>query len=154
MTEVKQAETKSGFKAFVNEHKTEIIIVTGAVSAAIWGYLGYKYIPKLTNSSSKALPPVATPKLTTAVDTIIDAVEPVVEKKVPRYLVEFKAFKTGDWHTKTRTDYINSAYSVASCNRFGRACRIIDTTTGFVLKEILEDASMASCNGYPNGYPW
>ena len=57
-------------------------------------------------------------------------------------------------YPKTRTDYINSAYSVASCNSFGRAYRIIDTTTGAVLKEVLEDASMASCNGYPNGYPW
>ena len=71
-----------------------------------------------------------------------------------RYKVEFKAFKTGEWYTKTSTDNIGSAYSVADCNSYGRANRIIDSATGKVLREKDEDASMVESNGYPNGYPW
>lgn len=71
-----------------------------------------------------------------------------------RYKVEFKAFKTGNWYTKTATDYLRSAYSVAECNSYGRAYRIIDTASDSILKEKNEDASMAECNGYPNGRPW
>lgn len=71
-----------------------------------------------------------------------------------KYNVEFKAFKTGEWYTKTSTDYIRSAYSVAECKSFGRAYRIIDSTTGRMIESKDEDASMKSCNGYPNGNPW
>ena len=71
-----------------------------------------------------------------------------------RYKVEFKAFKTGEWYTKTSTDNIGSAYSVADYNSYGRANRIIDSVTGKVLREKGEDASMAESNGYPNGNPW
>ncbi len=148
-------ETKSKFKIFVDKHKTEIIIGTGIAGTAVLGYLGYKYMPTLTQSSVKAISQRTKPeKVVETAEVIKETIKPVVEKNVPHYLVEFKAFKTGDWYPKTRTDYINSAYSVASCNSFGRAYRIIDTTTGNVLKEALEDASMAACNGYPNGYPW
>jgi len=52
-----------------------------------------------------------------------------------RYLVEFKAFKTGEWYTKTETDYINSAYSVALVWSQGREYRIIDTETDTIIKE-------------------
>lgn len=71
-----------------------------------------------------------------------------------RYKVNFKAFKTGNWYTKTSTDNIGSAYSVAEYNSYGRAYQIIDTATDRVLKEKGEDASMAESNGYPNGRPW
>lgn len=71
-----------------------------------------------------------------------------------RYKVEFKAFKTGEWYTKTSTDNIGSAYSVADYNSYGRANRIVDSCSGKVLREKSEDASMAACNGYPNGNPW
>lgn len=71
-----------------------------------------------------------------------------------RYKVEFKAFKTGEWYTKTSTDNIGSAYSVADYNSYGRANRIIDSVTGKVLREKGEDASMVESNGYPNGNPW
>ena len=71
-----------------------------------------------------------------------------------RYKVEFKAFQTGEWYTKTMTDSYASACSVAEYNSYGRAYRIIDTDTGAVLREGSEDSSMASSNGYPNGYPW
>lgn len=74
--------------------------------------------------------------------------------KTPQYKVELKAFKTGNWYTKTTTNSIASAYSVASCHSYGRAYRIMDAETGRVLKESEEDASMAESNGYPNGYPW
>lgn len=73
----------------------------------------------------------------------------------PHYRVEYKAFKTGQWYTKTETDNIGGAYSVmGGHNTYGRACRLIDTHTGKILKEVEEDPSMAACNGYPNGYPW
>lgn len=80
------------------------------------------------------------------------SIEPAARS--PRYQVEFKAFKTGDWYTKTSTDNIGSAYSVAKCHNYGRAYRITDTETNRILTEAGEDASMAECNGYPNGYPW
>jgi len=66
-----------------------------------------------------------------------------------RYKVEFKAFKTGEWYTKTSTDNIGSAYSVAQGSNFGRATRVIDTETNRVLAESDEDASMKESNGYP-----
>jgi hypothetical protein len=59
-----------------------------------------------------------------------------------RYKVEFKAFKTGEWYTKTETDYINSAYSVALVQSQGRAYRVTDTEEGRILKEDGGDASM------------
>lgn len=71
-----------------------------------------------------------------------------------RYVVEFKAFQTGNWYVKTSTDNIGSAYSVAQCSSFGRAYRVTDSKTGGTLLEHDEDASMAACNGYPNGKPW
>lgn len=52
-----------------------------------------------------------------------------------RYKVEFKAFQTGEWYTKTSTDSIASAYSVAEGNSYGRANRISDTETGKILCE-------------------
>lgn len=61
----------------------------------------------------------------------------------PRYKVEFKAFKTGDWYTKTETDYVNSAHSVALCKNFGRAYRVTDTGTGSVLLEADEEDGAA-----------
>lgn len=140
-------EIKKTFKELVSEHKTEIMILTGIVATGVFGYLGYKYIPKLSQSSVKEIP--SFPEVKQLADTVKGNSELIIEKKTPRYLVEFKAFKTGNWYPKTRTDYINSAYSVASCNNYGRAYRIIDTETGDILKEVLEDASMARCNGYP-----
>lgn len=65
-----------------------------------------------------------------------------------RYKVEFKAFKTGEWYTKTETDNIGSAYSVAQCSNWGRAYRVTDTDTGNILIESDEEAGMAESNGY------
>jgi hypothetical protein len=53
----------------------------------------------------------------------------------PRYKVEFKALKTGEWYTKTETNHIGGAYSSARCNNLGRAYRITDTDTGDILEE-------------------
>jgi len=58
-----------------------------------------------------------------------------------RYTVEFKAFKTGEWYTKTETDYIASAYSVAKVQSQGRAYRVTDTETWSILLEDGGDAS-------------
>ena len=65
-----------------------------------------------------------------------------------RYRVENKAFKTGEWYTKTETDNIAAAYSVAKIGNWGRAIRLTDTETGEVLYESEEDAGMKDCNGY------
>ena len=69
--------------------------------------------------------------------------------KKMRYKVENKAFKTGEWYTKTETDSRMAACSVAATARWGRAYRVTDTETGEIIKEHDEDASMAACNGYP-----
>lgn len=71
-----------------------------------------------------------------------------------RYKVEFKAFKTGAWYTKTTSNNVGSACSVAECNSYGRAYRVIDTASGVTVKARDEVAGMKSCNGYPNGNPW
>lgn len=59
-----------------------------------------------------------------------------------RYKVEFKAFKTGEWYTKTSTDNIGSAYSVAQYNSYGRAYRVTDTETDSIKIEVDEDAGL------------
>lgn len=59
-----------------------------------------------------------------------------------RYQVQFKAFKTDEWYTKTETDYINSAFSVADVQSQGRASRIIDTEEDVILRENSGDVSM------------
>jgi len=66
-----------------------------------------------------------------------------------RYKVEFKAFKTGEWYTKTETDHLGSASTVAHYNSYGRAYRVTDTDTGRILEEADEDAGMKDVNGYP-----
>lgn len=71
-----------------------------------------------------------------------------------RYKVEFKAFTTGEWYTKTSSDNIGSACSVAECCSYGRAYRVTDSASGETIREKGEDNSMKSCNGYPNGNPW
>ena len=44
-----------------------------------------------------------------------------------KYKVENKAFKTGKWYTKTETDSVAAAYSVAKIGNWGRAVRLTDT---------------------------
>jgi hypothetical protein len=70
---------------------------------------------------------------------------------VANYKVEFKAFNTGEWYTKTKTDNIGSAYSVAQCHNYGRAYRVIDTETGNVLAEADEEPGMEEL--HPHKYP-
>jgi hypothetical protein len=64
-----------------------------------------------------------------------------------RYKVEFKAFTTGEWYTKTDTDSRPAAFSVARVGNYGRACRLIDTETGDILFESDEDEGMKAVNG-------
>jgi len=66
-----------------------------------------------------------------------------------RYRVEFKAFSTGQWYTKTETDNIGAAYSVAKRGNYLRACRLTDTETGRILYESEEDPEMKKTLGYP-----
>jgi hypothetical protein len=65
-----------------------------------------------------------------------------------RYVVEFRAFKTGQWYTKTETDSVAAAFSVAKVGNWGRACRLTDTQDGRVLFESDEDSGMAATNGH------
>ena len=64
-----------------------------------------------------------------------------------RYLVQYKAFKTGEWYTKTDTDSKRSAFSVAKIDNYGRACRLIDTETDEILYETAEDPDFKAVNG-------
>lgn len=69
-----------------------------------------------------------------------------------RYLVQCKAFKTGEWYPKTETDSKPAAFSVAKIGNYGRACRLIDTETGEVLYETSEDPDFAEVNGNVNKF--
>jgi|GEM_PF-5336273 len=51
----------------------------------------------------------------------------------PRYIVQFRAIKTGDWYTKTKTNSVAAAYSVFHTQRNGRAARLLDSDTGEII---------------------
>ena len=59
-----------------------------------------------------------------------------------RYRVEMKKFKDGTWYTKTETNNLGSAISVAVCYSDGREYNVIDTKTGEILRHREEDAGM------------
>lgn len=59
-----------------------------------------------------------------------------------RYRVEMKKFKDGTWYTKTETNNLGSAISVAVCYSDGREYNVIDTKTGEILRNGEEDAGM------------
>lgn len=52
-----------------------------------------------------------------------------------RYVVEIKSFKTDEWYTKTETDSIAAATSVALIYSKGCGYRIIDTDTDTIIRE-------------------
>ncbi len=64
-----------------------------------------------------------------------------------RYQVQFKAFNSGEWYTKTDTDSKRSAFSVAEIGNYGRACRLIDTETDEILFETPEEPVFKAVNG-------
>ena len=64
-----------------------------------------------------------------------------------KYKVEFKAFISGDWYTKTDTDSKQAAFSVARIGNYGRACRLTDTEFGEILFESPEDPDFRAVNG-------
>ncbi len=64
-----------------------------------------------------------------------------------KYKVEFKAFKSGDWYTKTDTNSRAAAFSVAKIGNYGRACRLTDTESGETLFETPEDPDFKAVNG-------
>ena len=57
-----------------------------------------------------------------------------MEKK-GRYHVEFRRLRDNEWYTKTVTDHLPSAYSVARVASQGRAGRIVDTQENRVIDE-------------------
>lgn len=64
-----------------------------------------------------------------------------------KYKVEFIAFKTGEWYTKTETDSVAAAYSIAKIGNYGRACRLTDTESGMTLYETAEEPDFKAVNG-------
>lgn len=50
-----------------------------------------------------------------------------------KYFVEFKAFSTGEWYTKTRTNSKAAAFSVAKVESQGRSYRVRDTDTDTII---------------------
>ena len=50
-----------------------------------------------------------------------------------RYYVEFKAFMTGEWYVKTKTDSKPAAFSVAKCESQGRSYQVRDTSTDTII---------------------
>ena len=61
-----------------------------------------------------------------------------------RYHVENRAFKTGEWYTKTKTDSYPAAESVARCHSYGRDSRIYDSHRGKVISSYKGDESLYS----------
>lgn len=51
------------------------------------------------------------------------------------FTVQFKAFKSGEWYDKTNTDSYAAASSVADTSSFGRDSRVIDNSTGNIVRE-------------------
>ena len=64
-----------------------------------------------------------------------------------KYKVEFKAFKSDDWYTKTDTESRAAAFSVAKIGNYGRAYRLTDTESGEILFESPEDPDFKAVNG-------
>ena len=58
-----------------------------------------------------------------------------------KYHVEFRAYSTGEWYSKTKTDSYPAAESVC-CHSNGRDARITDTHTKKVISSHPGDASM------------
>lgn len=150
------AENK--IRTFFRKNKRKILIISTGIGAICLAFLGTKYIIwsdiKSRNDLSESFQCNGDVENTVETLKSISEIDDDFKPHEYRYLVEFKAFKTGEWYTKTRTDHLNSACSVASCNSYGRAYRVTDTVEDVVIREEGEDESMAACNGYPNGYPW
>lgn len=49
------------------------------------------------------------------------------------YCVEFKAYGTGQWYTKTITENKAAAFSVAKLDHYGRPCRIYEGVSGSII---------------------
>lgn len=61
----------------------------------------------------------------------------------PRYQVQMKALKTGEWFTKTVTDSKAAAFSVATTKAGPRASRVIDT-----LENVVKDVNVGDAASY------
>ena len=75
-----------------------------------------------------------------------------------RYRVEMKKFKDGSWYTKTETEHLGAAISVAHNHSQGREYNVIDNVTGDIIEHGDEDASMkefiTSKEGYDTFHLW
>lgn len=64
-----------------------------------------------------------------------------------RYNVNYRRFSDGEWYTKTDTDSLAAAMSVAKTCFTGRECKLIDTFTNKVLFHEGEDPDLKAVNG-------
>ena len=110
-----------------------------AKAVALVGTLVYTLKGRSPTSLSKATDIVETAVKVGGAAKAADAGKEAVKEvaanaqKAARYEVQFKAFKTGEWYTKTLTDFKRSAYSVANTWPQGRASRVIDHLTGEIV---------------------
>jgi len=75
-----------------------------------------------------------------------------------RFRVDMKKFSDGSWYTKTETDSLGAAISVAHNHSNGREYNVIDTLLNDVVEHCDEDNSMkefiTSKEGYDTLHPW
>lgn len=126
---------------WVKEHKTGIIITLSTVAGIGLGALALSnsYVSEEWTSEEDDCE-------ATDYNTYGPQDYEPAEPHQPRYLVERKAFKTGEWYNKTETDWKPAAFSVAKDGGWGRATRLIDRETGEILYETEEDQGMKELN--------
>lgn len=75
-----------------------------------------------------------------------------------KYRVEMKKFKDGTWYTKTETDSLGAAVSVAHNRSDGREYNVVNTETGEIIEHGSEEPDMkkfiTSKEGYDTKHPW
>ena len=116
---------KNKFNAFVEKHWKKGVAAIGVASL-----FGLSYFFNSKNSSGDNEDPFADNDY---IDNNVEFSEGDTEEQYnPRYKVERKSLTTGEWYTKTETDYINSAYSSLTADGW-RTSRLIDTVENKVL---------------------
>lgn len=125
-------------KVRISKDTTDAIYAV-AKAAALIGTIAYTLKGGSPTTMSKAKDVADTAVKVGAAAKVADAGKEAVKEvsanvqKAARYEVQFKAFKTGEWYTKTLTDFKRSAYSVANTCPQGRASRVIDHITGEIV---------------------
>lgn len=121
-------------KTWIKEHGAKVAAVTGGVAALAGIAISAKAgVPVAKVINGKDLLGSAAKVVQTGSEVATEAakgggeVAKEVATKAPRYQVQMKALKTGEWYTKTVTDSVAAAHSVATTCAGPRASRVIDT---------------------------